>query len=279
VRRPAALALLVAVAVVATACGFKHEPTGALAPTFPVTVHDGLGRSVTLANQPTTILALDAAGLKILRSIGAPATRVAPGASVASMHARHPDLVVMGAETAASTADSMAQRLGAPTFVLAGVQLASIERGVAQLGLATGHALTGRNLAIGLRARRGRLARSIANAKPQTVFVDTGFGYSIPSDGLLPTLVGVAGGTLVGAEQAQPVSAKALIALDPDVYAVERSGHVTLRVLRKRKGTAHLPAVLDGRVLTIDDRLLEPDQDAYRLAEQIARFLHPEASP
>jgi ABC-type Fe3+-hydroxamate transport system substrate-binding protein len=267
------------VAVVATGCGFKHEPTGALAPTFPVTVHDGLGRAVTLANQPTTVLALDAAGAKILRSIGAPATLVDETASLASLKARQPDLVVLPATTSASTADSTSQRLGAPTYVLAGFQLPSIERGVAQLGLATGHALAGRNLAIGLRARRGRLAKSIANATPQTVFVDTGFGYSISPSELLSTLVGVAGGTLVGAKEAQPVSPKGLLALDPNVYAIERSSHVTLRVLRKRKGTAHLPAVLNGRVLTIDDRLLEPDQDAYRLAEQIARFLHPESSP
>jgi hypothetical protein len=37
--------------------------------------------------------------------------------------------------------------------------------------------------------------------------------------------------------------------------------------------------VLSGRVLIIDDRLIEPDQDAYRLLEQIERFLHPEAAP
>jgi ABC-type Fe3+-hydroxamate transport system substrate-binding protein len=277
VRRPVAIALLVA--VVAAGCGFKHEPTGALSPIFPVTVHDAAGRSLTISRQPTRILVMDPAGARILHTLGAKPTTVAADAPIASLKALHPGLIVMSPETSPARADLVARRVGAPTFVLAGFALASIERGAAQLGLATGHALAGRNLALSLRARRKELARQIASAQVQTVFGDTGFGYSIPPGDLLATLIKDGGGRLVGATNPQPVSLQRLLKLGPDVYLTLRSSHVTLSVLRKRKLTAKLPAVLSGRVLIIDDRLIEPDQDAYRLLEQIERFLHPETSP
>ena len=61
------------------------------------------------------------------------------------------------------------------------------------------------------------------------------------------------------------------------MYAVERSSKITLDVLRKRKGSKNLAAIRSGRLLIVDDRLVQPDQDAYRALEEIARFLHPEA--
>lgn len=275
VLRPAVLAILVAVVV--AGCGFKHEPTGALAPTFPITIHDAAGRAITLEHRPSTILVLDPAGARILKKLGAPATLTPPDAPVSQLRAQHPDLLIVPADTTTAEADSLARRVGAPTYVLAGFQLRAIEQGAAQLGLATGHAVAGRNLALALRARRQELARRIASAKPQSVFVDLGYGYSIASDTLLATLIRVAGGRLVGASPPQPVAPKRLAALNPDVYAVERSSRITLDVLRKRKGSKNLPAIRSGRLLIVDDRLVQPDQDAYRALEEIARFLHPEA--
>jgi ABC-type Fe3+-hydroxamate transport system substrate-binding protein len=186
----------------------------------------------------------------------------------------------MSPDTTPERADAVEHALGVPTYVLAGFALPSIEHGAAELGLATGHALAGRNLSLHLRDLREKLQRSIANAKQQTVFADTGFGYAIPGSGdLLAALVKAARGTLVGTGPPQPVSLPRLQKLDPDVYLTMRSSHVTLAILAKRKLTAHLPAVVSGRVLIIDDRLVVPDQDAYRALAQIARFLHPETSP
>ena len=67
--------------------------------------------------------------------------------------------------------------------------------------------------------------------------------------------------------------------LAPDVYVLERSSRETLKVLRRRAATKELAAIKSGRVLIIDDRLVAPDQDAYRALEQIAAFLHPESLP
>jgi ABC-type Fe3+-hydroxamate transport system substrate-binding protein len=277
VRRPAAIALLVA--VVAAGCGYKKEPTGALTPTFPVTVQDAAGRSIRVAHAPSTVVVLDPAGAKILRGIGVKLTLLAPDAPVAQLRARHPDLIVLPPDTSRGDADTISQRVGAPAYVLAGFQLELIERGAAQLGIATGHALAGRNLALDLRERRLRLVKQIESTKPQTVFVDTGFEYAISPGELLANLVEAARGTVVGTAQPQPVSTARMRKLAPDVYLIERSSKESLKVLRKRKATKDLAAVRSGRVLILNDHLVEPDQDAYRALELIARFLHPESLP
>jgi iron complex transport system substrate-binding protein len=277
VRRPAAIALLVA--VVAAGCGYKQEPTGALKPTFPVTVQDAAGRSILVSKAPRKIVVLDPAGARILRAIGSRLTLLAPDAPVAQLRARHPDLVVLPPDTTREDANALTRQIGAPVYVLAGFQLELIERGAAQLGLATGHALAGRDLALALRERRLRLTKRIASAPVPTVFVDTGFEYAIAPGDLLANLVRVARGRVVGTAQPQPVSAARMQALDPGVYLLERSSKLTLKILRRRAATKDLAAVRSGRVLILDDRLVQPDQDAYRALEQIARFLHPESLP
>lgn len=276
-RRPAAIALLVA--VVAVGCGYKHEPTGALTPTFPVTVQDAAGRSIDVPRAPQKVVVLDPAGARLLRAIGVKLMLLPPDTPVSQLRAAHPDLVVLPPDTSGDDADSIASKLGAPVYVLAGFQLKLIERGAAQLGLATGHALAGRDLALALRERRLTLTRQIQNAPVQTVFVDTGFEYAVAPGDLLANLVRVARGKVVGTEQPQPVEAARLQGLDPDVYVIERSSKETLKVLRRRPATKNLTAVKSGRVLILNDHLVEPDQDAYRVLEMVARFLHPETLP
>jgi iron complex transport system substrate-binding protein len=279
VRRPAAIVLLVALVTVAAGCGFKTEPTGTLPVQFPVTISDAAGRSITLETPPQVIVAMDPAAERLLASVGAKATVVPATTGVAALKAQHPDLVVMSPQTTPARADVVARALGVPTYVLAGFALSSIERGAAALGLATGHGLAGRDLALKLRARREKIEQAIASSTPQSVFADQGFGYSIAPDELLATLVKDARGTLVGAAGTQPITQQHLEQLDPDVYLLEQSSNLTLKGLRKLKLTAGLRAVRSGRVLIVDDKTIEPDQDAYTLLEQIAHFLHPESLP
>ena len=68
-------------------------------------------------------------------------------------------------------------------------------------------------------------------------------------------------------------------ALDPDVYLLERSSKVTLKVLRRRAATKTLAAVQQRARADPQRPARAPDQDAYRALEQIARFLHPESLP
>ena len=149
VLRPAVLAVLVAVVV--AGCGFKHEPTGALGSDLP-DHHPRRGRSPDHARAPArqdprarpgggsdsqgTRRAGDAhpagrARLAAARAASRPPDR--PG--------RHDDRRGRLARTASRRADLRARRVPAR----------AIEQGAAQLGLATGHPLAGRNLALALR--------------------------------------------------------------------------------------------------------------------------------
>jgi ABC-type Fe3+-hydroxamate transport system substrate-binding protein len=83
VRRPAAIAVLVA--VVAAGCGYKQEPTGALKPTFPVTVQDAAGRSIEIPKAPAKVVVLDPAGVKLLRAIGVKVTLLTPDTPVSQL--------------------------------------------------------------------------------------------------------------------------------------------------------------------------------------------------
>ena len=268
-------------AVVAAGCGYKQEPTGALKPTFPVTVHDAAGRSIELAHAPQKVVVLDPAGARLLRAIGVKLTLLAPDAPVSQLRAQHPDLLVLPPDTSRDDADTIAQRVGAPTYVLAGFQLALIERGAAQLGLATGHALAGRDLALGLRARRLSARRRGSRTRRCRRCSPTPASSTRSRAGdLLANLVRVAGGKVVGTEQPQPVERARMQSA--------RARRVPARALEQgdaqgpaaaRAATKDLAAVRSGRVLILDDRLVAPDQDAYRVLEQIARFLHPESLP
>ena len=204
VRRPAAIALLVA--VVAVGCGYKQEPTGALMPTFPVTVQDAAGRSIEITRQPAKVVVLDPAGASLLRAIGVKLTLLAPDAPVSqtARAAPRPAGAAAGHRRVRTPTPSRARSVRRPTCS-PGFQLRLIERGAAQLGLATGHALAGRDLALRLRTQRLTLVRRIQDATVQTVFVDTGFEYSVAAGDLLANLVRVARGKVVGSEPPQPV--------------------------------------------------------------------------
>ena len=181
VLRPAVLAVLVAVVV--AGCGFKHEPTGALAPTFPITIHDAAGRPITLEHQPSTILVLDPAGARILKKLGAPATLTPAGrARLAAARAasrppdragRHDDRRGRLARTASRRPDLRARRVPAACDRAGRGTARARDRATRSPGA---------NLALALRKRRQELARRIASAKPQSVFVDLGYGYSIARD-------------------------------------------------------------------------------------------------
>ena len=66
-------------AVVAAGCGYKQEPTGALKPTFPVTVQDAAGRSIEVEKAPQKVVVLDPAGAKLLHAIGVKTDAARPG--------------------------------------------------------------------------------------------------------------------------------------------------------------------------------------------------------
>jgi ABC-type Fe3+-hydroxamate transport system substrate-binding protein len=267
-----------AIALVATGCGFKQEPTGTtIAASYPLTVTDAAGRSVDLPHRPLRVAALDPGAAGILRRLGAAPSVLPDDAPAARIASTHPDLVVLPATFGRDEANSLAQELRVPTFIAGGGSLPPIEHASAELGVALGHGVAGRQLADGLRRQRVQVEQRIAGESPVSVFVDTGLGIPPPPNSLLVRLVQNAGGHVVGIGNGEPVTPGQLARLNPSFYLATSDSGVTLKSLRHHRATSQLPVVQDGRFLVVNVDDLAADARAYQLLTQIAHALHPGA--
>src|SRR4051812_23476233 len=110
VPRLALIAAALALALLATGCGFKSEPTErGLAPAYPLTVPDAAGRSVRPAQPPTRVSALDRGAAGILRRLGVKPRVLPDDSAPARIQRGRPQLVVLPATSGADEADALAQ--------------------------------------------------------------------------------------------------------------------------------------------------------------------------
>ena len=272
----AAPCLLFLAAALVAGCGVKSEPKAELQPTFPVTVEDAAGRDVVLEDAARRVVAVGPSSGRLVRLLGTKAAIVPQGTPPGRLVERRPDLVVLPAGDA-GRADQIAKGAGAPAFVMAEVQLAPLESALAALGLATGHAVRGRNLALELRGRRREVTRRLEGTRPVKVFIDLGLQIPAPRGSLIANLARRAGGRQVGPDGPGAASPAELHKADPDVYLVPHSSGITLEQLRRNPATADLRAVQEGRVVVLDDRLVSADDRAYDALERLAAAFHPEA--
>ena len=97
-NRPGRLAL--------AGCGTRSEPTGELAPSYPVTV-DGAGDApTTLESEPKRIVALDAGSAELITAIGAGDRLVGAPAGVRVEGGKQPAVVIEDTGTWTSTGSS-----------------------------------------------------------------------------------------------------------------------------------------------------------------------------
>ena len=271
-----AAAALTALAVVAAGCGFKDEPLARLEPTYPLTVVDANRRAVEIAKKPARVVALGASGERFLHRLGVPGDTLPAASGGSALRALQPGLVLVPPGRAAS-ADGLARAAGAPSFVLPGETLPGIERAATAIGLATGHALAGRELALDLRRRRTDVERRVRSRTPVRVVVDLGLGLQPPPDSFLVRLIADAGGELATGKEVRPVSAADLARLDPDVVVTTQSRARVLARLRRQPVTAGLQVAREGRVLEIPTANVPADDRAYAMLQVLAEGFHPEA--
>jgi ABC-type Fe3+-hydroxamate transport system substrate-binding protein len=277
VPRAITASALVALALAAGGCGLKQEPTGTgVAEHYPLTIDDAAARSVVIRARVENAVSLDPGGAGLLRSLGVRVQVPPSGATPADVRRAEPDLVIVPASTRGQAAATLASEAGAPVFVNAGRKLTLVEHVALELGRAAGRGSQGRKLALALRRRRQAVVREVADRPHPRVVIDIGLGFAPEADSLLVALVRLAGGRVVGLDGKQPISPARLRTLRPDVYLATASSDVTLASLRADAATRDLPVVQAGRVVTVDDSGLVPDQSAYALLEQLARDLHPE---
>lgn len=291
---------LAALALAVSACGFKSEPVGVL-PSFPRTADDGQGRSVTVADQPTRIVSLDAGLTETAFAVGAGAdvvgatgTESYPAAArrlpvavssdgqpeTAKIRRLRPDLILVPASLAGQAA-ALGSQFHVPVYVGGNGTFADIEHDIAQVGVLTGFAVRGRSLVQHMQARVAAIRRGVGTEPPVRVFVDNGFFYTIDPAGPAGDLITMAGGVDVAAdaEPGKPYPLAKLRAAKPQAYLAVAGRGTTLSGLRTSGATKHLPAVRSGRFLLIDaNALTDTGPRVVATLRQIAHALHPSAT-
>lgn len=268
---------VLACALTAAACGERSEPVGAAAELYPLTVTTE-DRPLTIPAPAKRIVVLDGGAEAILEAIGAGDRVVGSSVKVEDLPELRPDLVVAPSGTDEQTL-SQADAAGAPVYATPDRSVTEIERAITQLGLIVAEPAAARRRVRDIERRRQRLNRVLRGVRPTTVFVDRGGFTSASDSSLIGDLIREARGRNVAGDvpDGLHLTVRQLRARDPEVYVTVAGVGATLKQLRRGPRTRKLQAVRNGRVVTVDERLLMPGPSIGVGLEVLARALHPDA--
>jgi ABC-type Fe3+-hydroxamate transport system substrate-binding protein len=284
--KPALVAVAAFLLLAGSACGQRHEPTGALVQSFPVTVQGGGDRPTVVRAAPRRIVpvgpgpraVLDALGLG-RRVVRVNDTLVGLPLVAAIRHAR-PDLIVASSDTDPLDLARARTATGAAVYVEPASGIKDVVQAIGEIGLITSRPVQARRLTAAIEAKRRAVAARVASAPATTAFVDTGGFSTISTRSLLGDLIQLARGrSVAGVSPEQgPFPLQRLVQLDPDVYLATADSGRTLSQLRSHGFVRRLRAVRTGRfaVLSADATVAGPHIG--RALEEVAQILHPDAS-
>jgi ABC-type Fe3+-hydroxamate transport system substrate-binding protein len=289
--RLTAAAALVALALAATACGERSEPTGASVSPYPVRVQ-GAGDSPTaLEKRPVRIAPLDPAVATMLIELNAQKQLVGlphPGATsiwgltgnalARALQKLEPDLIVASSATDPLDVARAANATRAPVYVIPETSVEDIDQAVTQLGLLTDHAVTARSFVGKNQGAVKQVQTAVAGMPIVRAFIDTGGFTTVSSRTLLSDLIRIGRGKNIAGPHPEPgiFDLKKLKRLDPQVFmTTDRT--LKLSDLRKDKKTRGLSAVKNRRLEHIPLRYLQPDGDLAARLAAVARLMHPNA--
>lgn len=309
VSRAGVAVVAVALAVTALAgCAAKQASTekaastggAAVADTFPLTLDDDAGRSVTLKAAARRVVSLAPANTEIVYALGAfdrmvgvttyddyPA-QVSDVAKVGdfttpnleAIAAAKPDLILV---TGGVQADAIAklEGLGAAVLVIDPKDLKGVERSVVTVSRALGMRDKGDAVAAKMRATVDRVRAAVKGREPVSCFVEIGWNplFTAGEGTLIGDLLTAAGGrNVVTQRDYVGYSVEQLLKDQPAVYLATSSSLPDAAAVSARPGYARLGAVERGRVAVLEDNLVSrPGPRIVQGLEAIARALHPDA--
>jgi iron complex transport system substrate-binding protein len=308
-----AVAILLGVGLIATACASSEQGTSSTTP--PATsasaastavaprATDDRGKTLQLRKPAERIVSLSPAATEIVFALGAGQKLVAVDdfsdfpsevarlphlgglrISAESVLAQRPDLILLPSYLDANT---VLDQSGAPIFVLEPVDLEGVYRNIDSVGALLDRVTAAQTLvadmrtriqAIATRARtaavRPRVLHEIDSVNPTQIFVAGPRNF-------IDTMISTAGGVNVAADannafpQLQP---EEIVRRNPDVIVLADAKYgVTLQSVSSRPGWSAIVAVQRGAVYPIDDDLVSRPGPRLVLGfEQYARLLHPE---
>jgi len=197
-----------------------------------------------------------------------------------------PDLV-LGTPQAnrRETADQLA-RLGIPLYGVTAGTVEGMLASTSELGHVLGHDAEAKQVVHQLQARLDAISRRVAGRKPPRVLFVVWYRplMTAGSQTFLSDVIRHAGGDPIGASLSGEwprLSVEELLRLQPDVilFPETQSFAPKLDEFRSLAGWRDLRAVKGGRIYFISDTIVRSSPRLIDALEEIARLLHPEASP
>jgi len=296
-----------------TATPQRSTPTSAPAETgtrkgsFPVTVADALGRTVTVSSRPQRIVSLSPANTEILFAVGAgdqvvgvtkfcnyppeAQTREQVGGftadtiSVEKIVALKPDIVFSAGKIQEKVIDALASA-NVPVFAVDARTFDDVYANILTVGQLTGHKDEAARVVAQMKDRVAAVQNKIADvpaAKRPTVFWEV-WDEPLMTAGpktFIGRMIQLAGGVNIFAdvaEQYPQVSAEEVIKRNPAVILGPDSHAeaLTTEKIKARAGWSNIRAVKDGRIYLINgDIASRPGPRLADGVEAIAKALYP----
>ncbi len=272
---------------------------------YPLTVKDDQGTSVTFASKPTHIVSLVPSSTEILYAIGAgddlaagtqyddypPAAKskalikgLKPSLEVVTAY--HPDLVLATPSNAADLIQQL-RTLHIPVVYLDAHDFSGVYHDIDLVGLIVDAVPAAQKTVAGMQQQVSKVTTKTAatTGKPR-VFIELDASdptkiFSVGPGSFIDAIVTMAGGSNIAHDaksQYPQLGLEALVAADPQIIILNDTAYgATAAGVAKRPGWSTLSAVKDQKVYPIDDNLVS--RPGPRLAEGLlamAKLIHPE---
>ena len=320
------LAILLTLLTVLAACAAPAAPpstpstpavdataTASAAPSYPLTLTDDDGRSVTIEAKPERVVSLAPSNTEIVCAldecdalVGVPEFRDGYPPEVLetiadlpvvvtfgpidreAVVATDPDLVLAaGNELTPSDDIAALADLELDVLVLYPESLDEVGADVTLVGAALGRAEEAASVVADMEERTGEIREAVAGAeRPRTFYevsIFEGTIYTAGENSFLASLIEEAGGEpIVGDALSTAISIEALVAADPELILLGDASYdqtITPESVAQRPGWAEMTAVRDGRVVPVSEDLLitRPSHRIVDGLEALARHIHPDA--
>jgi len=269
---------------------------------FPLTVRDDEGTSVTIPRAPERIVSLAPSVTETLFALGEgarivgvttsddypPAAKSLPqvasysGVEMEKVVAARPDLVIAWKGITSVSDIARLRSLGYPVVVLYATTLPAVFADIALVGDATGQAGPATALAGQLSAEASAITAAVAVEPRPRVFYEldaTKSIYTPAPDDFTTDLIRRAGGAPItsGVAGVYSISLERLVAADPQVIVLgDASYGTTPSVVAARPGWAGMTAIRDHAVRPVDDTIVT--RPGPRIVEGLAALagaIHP----
>jgi iron complex transport system substrate-binding protein len=291
------------------------SPSAPAITSYPVTLTDDAGRSVTIEHEPQRIVSLAPSNTEIAcfldacdRLVGVPDYKVGYPRAVLrvvkrlpvvvsygpvdreAIVAANPDLILAAGNELTSSADIKAlSDLGYPVLALYPESLDAVSADIELVGKALNASEEAADITADMSSRIAAVKEAVAGSdRPRTFYevsIFEGTIYTAGKDSFLASLIDTAGGKpILGDAKTTAIGLEDLVSADPQVIVLGDAAYdpsITANAVAGRQGWAGMSAVKEGRIVPLPEDILitRPGPRIVGGLEALARAIHPEAFP